>query len=111
MASLSNDKAGWRAAKQSKQTRSFDEEMKFIRRIKGEPCTWTKTIEEILVSEVCPIASLYLPATQKSQTVAVPLANVPLGQVVASYSQLDEPARLNLSVAHGLHVFCPVWSW
>jgi len=41
MASLSNDKAGWRAAKQSKQTRSFDEEMKFIRRIKGEPCTWT----------------------------------------------------------------------
>ena len=62
------------------------------------------------VSTVCPIASLYLPATQEVQA-AVPLAYVPLGQVVASYSQLDVPARLNLSVAHGLHVVCPVWSW
>ena len=42
---------------------------------------------------------------------AVPLANVPLGQVVASYSQVDLPNGLNLPASHGLQVVCPVWSW
>ena len=42
-------------------------------------------------SDVRSIKSLYLPVPQISQTVSVPLAYVPLGQLVLSNLQLDAP--------------------
>ncbi len=65
------------------------------------------------LQELWPIWSLYLPLVQKSQTVAVPLSWVPVGQLVASSVQLEEPATLNLPLEHDSHEsseVCAVWS-